>query len=323
MEKKRLFIGVGVPLIVVIVVIVVVFSGPRVEIDTTLHPVDLPEDLDAYLVKSEAAFNDIVPGAEKTIVWAGERGVRTPLSIVNIHGFSACRQETAPVSDLVAQELGANLFYTRLAGHGRGSDAMLDGSVNAWLNDAREALEIGKKLGDEVVIIGVSTGGAAATWLTAQSTSEPIAALILISPNYGPADERSRILLWPWGETLAEYLIGPERSWEPPNELTEKYWTTRYPTPSLLPMMGMVKLGSEVDFASLQEPTLMIYSPDDQTVNPDTIVEAFDQWGSKRKELVRFTDSEDPGQHVLAGDIRSPSTTTPVAEMIVDFIRGL
>ncbi|MDD4273595.1 MAG: hypothetical protein PHG14_07705 [Desulfobacter postgatei] len=38
---------------------------------------------------------------------------------VYIHGFSATRKETAPLSDLVAKTLNANLFYTRLSGHGR------------------------------------------------------------------------------------------------------------------------------------------------------------------------------------------------------------
>jgi len=106
-------------------------SGPRVAIDTTLQPVTLPADLDQYLTAAEARFSDITPGTEKTIVWAGEVGRRTPLSIVYLHGFSATRQETVPLPAQVAARLQANLFATRFTGHGRSGAAMLEGSVNA------------------------------------------------------------------------------------------------------------------------------------------------------------------------------------------------
>jgi hypothetical protein len=49
----------------------------------------LPADLDGYLAAREGIIPGIVPGTEKRIVWAGQPGVRTPLAVVYIHGFSA------------------------------------------------------------------------------------------------------------------------------------------------------------------------------------------------------------------------------------------
>ena len=80
----------------------------------------LGEDLDLYLAAEEGEYDDIIPGTQKRIVWAGEAGARTTFSIVYIHGFSATSEEIRPVPDNVAEALGANLYYTRLAGHGRG-----------------------------------------------------------------------------------------------------------------------------------------------------------------------------------------------------------
>ena len=81
---------------------------------------DLPDDLDAYLKQTEARFTDLRPNNEKLIVWADpSKKAKTPLSIIYLHGFSACRLEVAPLCDIVAHDLGANLFYTRLSGHGR------------------------------------------------------------------------------------------------------------------------------------------------------------------------------------------------------------
>lgn len=128
--RQKMVSGMG---IVRILIVIVFLSGPRVDTNIRINPLILPEDLDQYLAESESEFNDIIPGAEKKIFWAGKKGVQTPYSLVYLHGFSACRQETAPLSEIVAEKLGANLFYTRFKGHGRTGDAMLEGSVDAWL----------------------------------------------------------------------------------------------------------------------------------------------------------------------------------------------
>jgi len=71
--------------------------------------------------------------------------------------------------------------------------------------------------------MGVSNGATIATWLATQPIAVDAAALVLISPNFGPADARSRLLLLPWGGHLAELLIGAERHWEPQNALHGRY----------------------------------------------------------------------------------------------------
>jgi alpha-beta hydrolase superfamily lysophospholipase len=196
---------------------------------------------------------------------------------------------------------------------------MLEGSVNAWLNDTREALAIGQRLGKKVIIIGVSTGGTLATWLAARPATEHVAAYVLISPNYAPADPMSGVLLWPWGEKIAELIIGPEFSWEPRNKLHGKYWTHRYPVRALLPMMGLVSVIESLNLGGINTPVLLIYSPGDRVVDSATIEETFARIGAPRKLLVPYTGAGDPNQHVLAGDILSPGSTKVLAEMIVDF----
>lgn len=85
-------------MIAVIGFVILFLAGPRTPIDMHLKTISLPEDLDRYLAQSEAPFHDIVPGAEKIIVWANATKAKTPLSIVYLHGFSATRQETAPLT---------------------------------------------------------------------------------------------------------------------------------------------------------------------------------------------------------------------------------
>ncbi|OUW17249.1 MAG: hypothetical protein CBD18_05190 [Opitutales bacterium TMED158] len=310
-------------LVVVLAVLLVGFLlGPRVQMETALRTVSLPRDLDGYLRDGEGRFGDIIPGTEKTIVWATENGRKTPLSIVYLHGFSASRQETRPMADRVAESLGANLFYTRFTGHGRPGNAMASVTVNDWINDAQEALEIGRRIGERVVLIGVSTGGSAATWLAARKDADDIAALVLMSPNYGPADWRSSILLWPWGEEIAKLMVGDEYGWEPQNEDHARFWTTRYPTRALLSMMGVAHLGRASELERMVAPTLILYSREDRLVSWKQIERAFERMGAKRKRLERIEQTGDGSSHVLAGDILSPDTTDEVVDRIVSFVRG-
>ena len=138
---------------------IVFYAGPRVEVDTTLQPINLPQDLEGYLRESEAKFSDIVPGTEKTIIWASEPGQKTPLSIRYLHGFSATRQEVAPLSDNLAAKLGANLYYPRVTGHGRSEAAMAETTVNDWINDSHEALLMAQEVGEKVIVIGEDVAG--------------------------------------------------------------------------------------------------------------------------------------------------------------------
>ena len=281
-----------------------------------------PAALEAWLRASEARFPDIVPGAEKSIVWAHPDRRRTPLAVVYLHGYTATRQEVAPLCDQLAAALGANLFYTRLAGHGRAPAALGEASAEDWLRDAAEALAVGRALGDRVVVVGTSTGGTLALWLAQRPEAADIAAQLLVSPNLGPRDERSTLLAGPWGYQLQRWLIGEEYRWQPANERQAKYWTWRYPARALVPMMALVKSVRDSPLETVTVPTLVIHSPKDSVVSPARIEAAYARLGSPMKRIVKVEDSEDRAHHVLAGDILAPAGTEALLAPMLDFVRG-
>jgi esterase/lipase len=312
------------PLFLLLLALVLLYLlGPRVETDERLWQLTLSEDLDDYLARAEARFHNITPGAEKTIIWAGDVGQQTEYAVVFLHGFSATRQELAPLPERVAARLGANLYLARLAGHGQTGTEMAQASVNYWLNDAQEAWALGRRLGKKVILIGNSTGATLATWLAAQPWATDIAALVLISPNFGPAAPGAALLTWPWGEQLATALQGPERVWEPANEVQARYWTTHHPTRALLPMMALVKLLEKAPLERIQQPILTIYSPADTVINPGKIAPTLTRIGSMVQEVVTVPAGGQGSNHILAGDICWPENTEPLAGKILTFVTSV
>ncbi len=197
---------------------------------------------------------------------------------------------------------------------------MVEGSVNAWINDGVEALEIGHRLGARVLLIATSTGATLATWLASQVSPADLQAMVLISPNFGPRDRRSEILLLPWGRQLARWIVGPYHGFEPLNETQAQRWTTRYPTEALLPMMGLVELTRRLDLGEIEIPTLLFYSSQDQIVDAEELQRRFALFGGHGNVAVEIPDSGDPTHHVLTGDTLSPGTTAMVVDRIISFM---
>lgn len=300
--------------------------GPRVSVDTTIRfdPTVIGDDPQAYVAREEAAVPGVRDGLEKEIIWVNPLvHARTPLSIVYIHGFSASKGEVRPLPDDVADQLGANLFYTRLTGHGQDGEAMTQGSLNAWINDYEEALAIGRAIGDKVIVISTSTGGSLAVWAATQpGASDGVAAIALISPNFGVKASGAELLTMPWGKQIAELVIGRERSFAPRNALHEKFWTTRYPVAATLPMQALTELAYKAPVEKADIPALFIFSDSDKVVRADRTREIAGRWGGPH-ELVPVDDTGDPDHHVIAGDVLSPSTTAFLAQRISVWIEAV
>ncbi len=302
-------------------VVLLYLAGSKVSVDTSYTIPELPEDLDQYLTDCESRFTDITPGTEKVIHWANpQTKSKTPLAFVYLHGFSATRQEAMPVPQLIADHFNSNIFYARLTGNGRSADAVAEGTVNTWVNDASEALAIAREIGDQTIIIGCSTGASLGWWTAHQEDFSPqVAALVFISPNFGVADTRGTLLTARWGRQLAEAIIGQYRESEAVSEAHEKYWATRYPTRALLPMMGMVKTARRIKPSRWKKPLYIVYSPYDDTVDANKI-QKFYQKLTCCKRALEIDDPDAESQHVIVGDILAPQNTERVTDSIIEFI---
>ena len=321
---KKVLVG----FLALVVVVGVVFAlGPRVTVDTTIQKQKLPglAGLEMFFQTAEKRVKDLRPNCEKKIIWADpSRKEKTAISFVYLHGFSASRREASPFAERLAAHYRANLFFTRLRGHGRTGEALAEATVHEWLNDTVEAIRVGRLLGDKVVVVATSTGATLGMWLAAQPEGQDISALVLFSPNLYPRNSQARFLLWPWGNVFLRLAAGKERKWKATNAEQAKYWTNRYPSKALLQMMGAVDLIDRTDFSKIKQPLFLAYSPKDPVVSGAKVEERFPSIGSRVKELVAVPGSKkNESNHVLVGDIRAPSRTQPMLQKVMRFLRPI
>jgi alpha-beta hydrolase superfamily lysophospholipase len=314
-------------LLILVLLIAVYLGGPQRSVDTHLAAPKLPVSLGALadaVHGREDALGDVTSGCAASLSFVDSiQPAQTPVSVVYLHGFSATRQETAPLTERLAQALSANRFEARLAGHGRGGPPLGEATVEEWLADGAEALEIGRRLGRRVVVVACSTGGSLATWLLASGHADKVAALVLISPNFGPRHPAAPLLAGPWGARLVKLMVGPQRTWKPTNEAQGLYWTTSYPSQVLVEMQALVQLARGVDLKRLNTPLLMIHSEQDLVLDPAPMVSRFEEAASEPKRRVVFAEDTDPMHHVLAGDVLSPGSTDAILKEVLNFVRPL
>ena len=310
-------------IVLTVVALGVYLATPSRLVNSAVDP-DLPPDLDSYIAERERGVREhygVIPETEKRISWR-QPGERTEYVVVYLHGFSSTRQAFAPTAELVAEALAANLFETRLAGHGLEREPLTAFRAEDWLDDAAEALAIGARLGEKIVLIGTSTGATLAVAMAGQPAFDAVAATVLVSPNFGPANEDAELLTGLAGPLVARLLVGDTHSWEPHNELQARFWTTSYPIDAAVEMMRLVDFAKSRLPLDLDSDLLVIMSPADRVVSPQAARQAIGNIRARRKEVIEMAGSGDPKNHILAGRILSPHTTAEVVAAIVGFVHG-
>lgn len=327
-RKKRSWFKIVLTFVLALAVIAAAlwFFGPREPVETALRfdRATIGDNLDDYLADAEAAFGDIVEGAEKQIAWAFPASrSKTPVALVYVHGFSASAGEMRPAPDMAAQQLDANIFYTRLTGHGRTGDAMAEATVQDWMDDVAEAVAIGERLGEKVVLISTSTGGTlAAIAALNPDLADRIDGVIFVSPNFKLQAAGSEILSAPFARQLVPLIVGAERGFEPENDLHARFWTENYPSTALLPMAAAVRHAGSIQYETINIPALFVFSDADTVVDHAATRAIADRWGGP-VTIEAVTEADDPYMHVIAGDALSPSNNQMMAQTITDWVNGL
>lgn len=283
-------------------------SAPRFDLAMPAVPAAAAE-LEQYVAAKEAAHK-IKPNNEARIVWKDSARQGTEYAVVYIHGFSASQMEGDPVHRRFAETFGCNLYLARLADHGVDTtETLLTMTADRLWASAREALAIGKQLGDKVILISTSTGGTLALKLAAEYPAD-VHALINLSPNVALRDGAAFLLNNPWGLQIARLVIGGDYRITGTNDEHGKYWNQKYRIECLTQLEELVESTmTKETFERVRQPSLTLYYyKDEEHQDPQVSVEAIlkmhAELGTPEAQKV-IVDFPDAGAHVLGSSMTS------------------
>jgi pimeloyl-ACP methyl ester carboxylesterase len=310
--------------IFVVVLIIVYLLGPhpaKPVYNTQLPQVPPASELERY-VRQKEAMHKLRPNNEARIVWANESlKQQTNYSIVYLHGFSACQEEGNPVHREIAGKFGCNLYLSRLAEHGIDtSEQLLNLTADRYWESAKEALVIGKQLGQKVILMGTSTGATQALQLAA-AYPDQVSALILYSPNIAINDGSAWLLNNPWGLQIARLVkMGKYNTPDDARPLYKQYWNTPYRLEALVQLEEMLETTmTRETFSKITQPVLMLYyfkdeKHQDNVVKVAAMKSMFDDLNtpvkSKREIALPKTGDHVIGSPIKSGDISSVEKET-------------
>lgn len=286
---------------------------------------DDPRKLAAALVQRERTEPRIIPGAEAIIRFhEPKHPARTRVCYLYLHGLSACRQETAPVTETLAQRDEANAVYARIAGHGMGDQAMSEVDGAAWLESVWEFWLMARALGDQVVVVATSTGAASAVWLLQQpGVSEKVRALLCMAPNFKVRNPLAFLLTWPGADYWLPQVVSPEKRWHSLDPRQQKYWSTNYGNRALIQMELLLEQVQHAPVETFNVPLMIQCSPEDPVVDAQFARHLFDRWGGEPKLFRWFTVAQGESPHVFVGDIMAPQNNSDVIQSFRDFLTRL
>ena len=267
------------------------------------------DSLEHFIAQKESKYK-LRPNNEARIVWFDSTRSQTEYVVLYLHGFSASQGEGDPVHQKFAKSIGANLYLTRLQGHGQDTVPQLATfTAEGGYKDALEALSIAQKLGKKVIIMSTSTGGTFAIKLAAEFPNK-VHTLINLSPNLALATPAGRLLNNHWGKQIATLVFGGSERYVEQKNGAGEYWDSLYTVNALVQLEELIETTMLPEtFKKVKCPALTLYYYKND-VNRDSVVDIFKipeahELFATPANQKQFVALASPQNHVLASPYKS------------------
>jgi esterase/lipase len=290
----------------VLVLVIVYLLGPNQQYEEfDNEPIKLNLaliELEQYIENKESKVSNIKEDNQAEIIWLDSIR-KTEYAIVYLHGYTASKGEGEPIHKNIAKKYGCNLYLPRLSKHGLvDEDAFIALTPKDFVESAKEAIAIGKLIGEKVILMGTSTGGTLAIYLAANEPS--VQGLILMAPNIDIADQGSHLVNKPWGKQLMRIINGSAYRTLEADEDIQKYWTNKNRIEGLVVLRELLDNTMTEDiFKRVKVPLCMIvYYKNEQEQDDVVSVEAMDSFLEKistPQEQVVFKKDPNANCHPL------------------------
>ncbi len=216
-------------------------------------------------------------------------GTVTDRVIVFIHGLTSCPAQFEPLGNKF-YDLGYNVFRPRMPHHGytnRMTPDLLKLRANELATFADEVTDIAQGLGRQVIVMGLSVGGAVVAWI-AQHRND-VERAILVAPLMWPRVLHARYK--PHLGLISKILPNRFLWWDPALKTEREmpsYGYPRYPTRAVTNSLLLAK--SVLDASRLKKPATrhitVITNAADKVVDNETTYLMVNNW--------RKTHADDP-----------------------------
>ncbi len=302
--------------IIIAILIVVAFSitgcrysNPVLEAKVANEQPNTPLQLEKRVEMLNSKAVNLKLDNEARIIWANpDKKEKTEYVLVYIHGFSASCKEGYPVNYDFAKRYGVNMYCALLSEHGvADKEPMINLTAEKYLNSAKQALEIGRQLGNKVILMSTSTGGTLSLKLAADNPD--IYALIMYSPNIDVVDKRAHWLSNKIGYSLVKLFKGKMVVYNDPPEI-QKYWQTFYHLNGVRAMIMLLENTMVAQtFSKVTQPVFLGYyyknsNEKDPTISVDALLKMYGELGTpdSLKIKVAFANA---GCHPIASSIHN------------------
>ena len=311
--------------------ILIFVAGPKIEKPVIFK--DLPKielninEVKSWIDEKESKFNNIKEGNESRIIFYDSVPKKTDISIVYLHGFSGSSQDGFPVHINIAKKLNSNIYLPRLFAHGLNSnEPLIEYTGEKYLDSAREALALGKIIGEKVILMCTSTGCSAG--LTLAANHPEVAALVMYAPNIRITHPLDFVATLPWGLYIVRLVEGGKYhyitgTWKD----KEKFWTTKYRLEAPIEMQMLLETAmNEKIFRKIKVPTFsgFYYKNEieqDNVVSVDAMRRMFKQLGTEDSLKLEIA-FEDAGGHEIAYNIVNKNYVK-VQESTLSFLQNI
>ncbi|MBA4053632.1 MAG: alpha/beta hydrolase [Marivirga sp.] len=278
-----------------------------------------PDELENY-VSDQESRHILKPNNEAKIVWYDSTRTKTEYVVVYLHGFSASQMEGDPVHRRFAKEFGCNLYLPRLSDHGIDTtEALLLYTPDRVWESAKQALAIGKRLGEKIILMSTSTGGTLALKLAADYPDD-VYALINLSPNIALRHGAAFIANDPWGLQLSRLIMDGNYNVTDATEEESKYWNKKYRLEAVGQMEELLETTmTKKTFQKIKQPSLTLYYYKSETEqDPQVKVSAMlsmNEQLSTPEDLKALVNIPTAGAHVLGSSLTSKDVESVYREI--------
>ena len=151
-----------------------------------------------------------------------------------------------------------------------------------WYLDVQEAFEIGKKIGDKIIVVATSFGCTLVSeYLSKNRIENIVLGNIFISPCYGIPDWRLKLSSFYWSKFIYKFFLGEKRVATHRKSEEKKWWSNELPIESIINLELSVEKIWQSDFSKIISPVIFIFCPKDKWISLKRIKKASKRWGGE------------------------------------------